>query len=108
MFLAHTDAKSGGTCQSCSHRIQSLQVPQETQRLTQNPFEVPNVLEAYTDTSWLTVPLPCSGITQKSQVALLLKAHTDTKSTGVAPNSHTGLVRCSPLETLNTQPVLAV
>ena len=57
IVLAHTDAKPGGTCQSCSPRIQSLQVPQETQRLTQNPFEVPNVLKAHTDTSRLTVPL---------------------------------------------------
>ena len=57
MDLAHTDTKPEGTCQSCSHRIQSLQVPQEAQRLTQNPFEVPNDPGAHTDTSRLAVPL---------------------------------------------------
>ena len=75
MDLAHTDTKPEGTCQSCSHRIQSLQVPRETQRFTQNPFEVPKDPEAHTDTFRLAVPS-------------LLGYHTDVLSGSTAKGSH--------------------
>ena len=75
---------------------------------TQNPFEFPNILEAHTDTSRSTFSLLIR-VSHRSPEWLYYRWLTQIpKALGRAPDSHTELARCSPLETLNTQPVPVV